>query len=163
MTASTLRFERSVSRTRCVGAVAAAAISLSLAVVPIDRVQLGPLTINLVGLGLFGAPLVAVLALWLTPVVTSSSWRRAAWIGVAMGVGVAYFGVLEVALLSLVAALLGIDAATGFGDDIAGSLFVAFFGLPFGTLVLPITIPFGLAWAVVMRSIGSGSQRAVVA
>jgi hypothetical protein len=143
-------------RTRFLGACVAAGISLSLAAIPGHVVQLGSLTTDLVGLGLIGTPLAALLALWLTPVAARASWRTAAGIGVAMGVGAAYLGVLEIALLTLIASFLGLDPATGFSDDIAGSLFIAMVGLPFGTFVLPITIPCGLAWAFVIRSVAGG-------
>ena len=140
-------------RTRLVGAIVAVLISLSLAAVPIRVVEVGSLTIDLGGLGLTGAPVAAVLALWLAPAAARSSWSTAAGIGVAMGVAAAYLGVLELALLSLMAALLGLNPSTGFTDDVTGSLFIAVVGFPFGTLVLPITIPCGLAWAFVMRSL----------
>jgi hypothetical protein len=140
-------------RTRLVGAIVAVLISLSLAAMPIRVVQTGSLAIDLGGLGLTGVPVAAVLALWLAPVAARASWRMAAGIGVAIGVAAAYLGVLELALLSLMAALLGFDPSTGFSDDLTGSLFIAVVGLPFGTFVLPITIPCGLAWAFVMRSL----------
>ena len=44
----------------------------------------------------------------------------AAAIGLAMGIGAAYLGVLEVALLTLIAPLLGFDTSTGFGSDVTG-------------------------------------------
>ena len=131
---------------RVAGAVVAAAIALSLTAVSGQ-------TIDLVGLGIAGAPLAALLALWLTPAVTRASWRMAGAIGAAMGIGAAYLGVLEIALLSLISSLLGLDPATGFGSDIMGALFIATVGLPYGTLVLPITIPCGLAWAFVVRAL----------
>jgi len=130
--------------TRVAGAVVAAAIALSISAVPRD-------TIDLVGLGIVGAPLAALLALWLTPAVASASWRMAAAIGLAMGVAAAYLGVVEVALLTLIASLLGFDPATGFGSDVTGALFIATVGLPYGTFVLPITIPCGLAWALIVH------------
>ena len=108
---------------------------------------------DLGGLGLIGAPLAALLGFWLTPAAGRASWRMAAGIGVAMGVAAAYLGVLEIALLSLIAPMLGFESSTGFSDDFTGSLFIATVGLPFGTLVLPITIPCGLAWAFVVRSL----------
>lgn len=138
-------------RTRLLGALVAAGISLSLAVLPSDL--LGPVVSDIGGLGLIGAPLAALLALWLAPAAARTSWRTSAGIGVAMGVAAAYLGVLEIALLSLIAPMLGFDSSTGFGDDFTGSLFIATVGLPFGTLVLPITIPCGLVWAFVMRSL----------
>jgi hypothetical protein len=71
-------------------------------------------------------------------------------IGIGMGVVAAYLGVVELALLTLIGSLLGLDPSTGFSSDVYGALFFAVVGLPFGTLVLPITIPCGLAWAVVV-------------
>lgn len=136
-------------RTRVAGAVVAAAIALSLTAVPRE-------TIDLEGLGIVGAPLAALLALWLTPVAARSSWRMATAIGLAMGTGAAYLGVVEVALLTLIAPLLGFDTSTGFGNDVTAALFIATYGLPFGTLVLPITIPCGLAWALVIRALAPG-------
>ena len=53
-----------------------------------------------IGIGIVGAPLAALLALWLTPVAARASWRMAAAIGLAMGIGAAYLGVVEVALLT---------------------------------------------------------------
>jgi hypothetical protein len=138
-----------MKRSRVAGAVVAAAISLSLTAVPRE-------TIDLVGLGIVGGPLAALLAVWLTPAVAGASWRMAAAIGVAMGIGAAYLGVLELALLTLIASLLGFDPATGFGSDVTGALFIATVGLPFGTFVLPITIPCGLAWALVVRALALG-------
>ena len=138
-------------RTRLLGALVAAGISLSLVVLPSDL--LGSVVTDVGGLGLVGAPLAALLGFWLTPAAGRASWRMAAGIGVAMGVAAAYLGVLEIALLSLIAPMLGFDSSTGFSDDFTGSLFIATVGLPFGTLVLPITIPCGLAWAFVMRSL----------
>ena len=143
-------------RTRLLGAVVAAGISFSLAVVPSQLVQLTPLTGDLAGLGLAGAPLAALLALWLAPGVARGSWRMAAGLGLAMGVSAAYLGVLELALVSAFAPLVGVDPSTGFGDDLIGSLFIAVVGFPFGTLVLPITIPCGLAWAFAMRTLATG-------
>jgi hypothetical protein len=140
-------------RTRLAGAIVAAAISVSLAAIPSHVVQLGSLTIDLGGLGLAGAPVAAALALWLTPAAARASWRMAGGIGVGLGVAAAYLGVLELALLSLVAALLGVDPATSLSNDLTGSLFIAVVGLPFGTLVLPITIPCGISWAFVVRSL----------
>ena len=142
-------------RTRLLGALVAAGISLSLAVLPSDL--LGSVVTDIVGLGLIGAPLAALLGFGLTPAAGRASWRTAAGIGVAMGVAAAYFGVLEIALLSFVAPMLGFDPATGFSDDFTGSLFIATVGLPFGTLVLPITIPCGLVWAFVMRTLAMRS------
>jgi hypothetical protein len=141
-------------KTRVAGAVVAAAISLSLAAVPSDLVLFdGSLTTDLVGLGILGAPLAAILALWLTPAAARASWRMAAAIGLAMGIGAAYLGVLEIALLTLIGSLLGLDPTTGFGSGVTGAMFIATVGLPYGTLVLPITIPCGLAWAFVVRSL----------
>ena len=157
MTSTTIRVtpsDRTRSRvgvkTRLLGALVAAGISLSLAILPSDL--LGSVVTDIGGLGLIGAPLAALLGFWLTPAARRSSRRMAAGIGVAMGVAAAYLGVLEIALLSLVAPMFGFDSATGFSDDFTGSLFIATVGLPFGTLVLPITIPCGLAWAFVVRS-----------
>jgi hypothetical protein len=61
--------------------------------------------------------------------------------------------------MSLIAALVGADPSTGFSDDVTGSLFIAVVGLPFGTLVLPITIPCGLAWVFVIRFLAGGRVR----
>jgi hypothetical protein len=138
-------------RTRLLGALVAAGISLSLVVLPSDL--LGPIVTDVGGLGLVGAPLAALLGFWLTPATRRASWRMAAGIGVAMGVAAAYLGVLEIALLSLVAPMVGFESSTGFSDDFTGSLFIATVGLPFGTLVLPVTVPCGLAWAFAMRSL----------
>lgn len=139
-------------RTRLLGALVAAGISLSLGTLPSDFLP-GSVVTEIGGLGLIGAPLAALLGFWLTPAAGRASWRMAAGIGVAMGVAAAYLGVLEIALLSLVAPMLGVESATGFSDDFTGSLFIATVGLPFGTLALPITIPCGLAWAFVMRTL----------
>ena len=152
MTTSTIRAAES-GKVRLLGSFVAGTISLSLVAVPNGHVQLGSLTIDLRGLGLVGAPLAAVMALWLTPAAARTSWRGAAGIGIAMGAATAYVGVLELALLTLIASLLGLDPATGFSDDLFGSLFIAVIGLPFGTFVLPITIPCGLVWALVIRTL----------
>ena len=158
MTSTTIRVtpsDRASSRvgprTRLLGALVAAGISLSLVVLPSDL--LGSVVTDIGGLGLIGAPLAALLGFWLTPAAGRASWRMATGIGVAMGVAAAYLGVLEIALLSLIAPMLGFESSTGFSHDFTGSLFIATIGLPFGTLVLPITIPCGLAWAFVMRSL----------
>ena len=143
-------------RSRVAGAAVAASISLSLAAVPRE-------TIDLVGIGIVGAPLAALLALWLTPAVARASWRMAVAVGLAMGVGAAYLGVLEIALLTLIGSLLGLDPTTGFGSDVMGALFIATVGLPYGTFVLPITIPCGLAWALVVRALALGGPAPALA
>jgi len=71
-------------RTRLLGALVAAGISLSLAVLPSDL--LGSVVTDIGGLGLIGAPLAALLGFGLTPAAGRASWRTAAGIGVAMGV-----------------------------------------------------------------------------
>ena len=70
-----------------------------------------------------------------------------------MGALAAYLGVLEIAYLTLLETLAGQDPSTGFGDDVTGSLFIAMIGLPYGTFVLPVTIPCGLVWAAIVRGI----------
>src|SRR6476659_7280185 len=115
-------------------------ISLSLLVLPSDAALTFDVN-SIGGLGLIGAPLAALLGFVLTPNLVRSSWRKAAGLGIAMGVGAAYLGVLELALLSLIASLVGFDASSGLGDDVPLALFIAVIGLPFGTFVLPITIP----------------------
>jgi hypothetical protein len=139
---------------RIVGAVVAAGISLFVGAVPGDLV-LGSLTIDLRGLGLAGAPLAAALGLSLAPAVAGGSWRMALGVGIEMGAAAAYLGVVELGLIAVIAALLGFDPSTGFSNDVSGALFIAVVGLPFGTLVLPITIPCGVAWALVVRSVAA--------
>ena len=139
-------------RARVSGALLAGGACLLLAAAPIDRISLGSMTLDPRGLGLAGAPVSALLAFWLAPPVVGASWRGGAGIGAALGVGAAYLGVLEIALATIVAALLGLDPTTGFSDDVTGSLFIAIIGLPYGTFLLPITVPCGLAWAFVVRA-----------
>jgi hypothetical protein len=134
---------------RTFGAVVAAAVSLALATVPTDLVWPGSLLTELDGLGLAGAPVAFLLGWLLTPSLARASNLGAAGVGVAVGVAAAYLGVLELALVSLVTVLLGFDPSTGIGDDVTASLFIAIVGLPYGTLVLPITIPCGLLWALI--------------
>ena len=83
--------------TRLLGALVAAGISLSLAVIPSKQVELASLSIDLVGMGLLGAPLAAALAMWLTPAAAAGSWRLAGGIGIALGFAAAYLGVVELA------------------------------------------------------------------
>jgi len=138
-------------KARLFGAGVAGAVSLSLAAIPPDLVWFGSLTLDLRGLGLAGAPVAFVLGYWLTPYLARASRRGGAGIGIGLGVAAAYLGVLELALVSLISALLGFDSTTGFTNDVTAALFIATVGLPFGTLVLPITIPCGLAWALIVH------------
>jgi hypothetical protein len=134
---------------RAFGAIVASTVSLALATVPTDLVWPASLMTELDGLGLAGAPVAFVLGWLLTPTLARASSAGAAGIGVAVGFAAAYLGVLELALATLVAALLGVDPASGFSDEITASLFIATVGLPYGTLVLPVTIPCGLLWALI--------------
>jgi hypothetical protein len=103
------------------------------------------------GLGVLGGPVAGLLGWWLTPIVVRGSWRYAAVFGTIVGLAAAYLGVLEVAYLGLLDGLAGGDPSTGFRDDALGVLFIAIVGPPYGTLVLPVTVPCGVVWALLVR------------
>ena len=137
---------------RVAGMAIAIGVSLAtlLPILPINPVS--P-SLDLGQVGLFGAPVAPLVGWWLTPTVVKGSWRHAAGVGLGVGVLAAYLGVLMTAYIVLVGALLGIEESTGFANDVEGSLFIAMVGLPYGTLALPITIPCGIAWAVLVRGL----------
>lgn len=140
---------------RFVGMLVAIGVSFATVFIPIGVNDTGFRFLDVTGLGLVGAPVAALLAWWLTATVVAGSWRHAIGIGLAMGFAAAYLGVLEVAYLGL----LGVLAESGRGS--LGMLIVATFGLPYGTLVLPLTIPCGLASAVLVRGLLRRADRAM--
>lgn len=139
---------------RFAGMLIAIGVSFATVFLPIGVNDTGLRFLDLTALGLIGAPVAALLAWWLTPTVASGSWRHAVGIGLAMGFAAAYLGVLEVAYLSFV------EALAGSGKGFIAAYFVAMYGLPYGTVVLPLTIPCGLIWTLIVRVLLRRSTRA---
>jgi hypothetical protein len=125
-------------------------VSFASAWVPFDAVGLsglfGPL-----GIGLAGAPVAAVLGWWLSPHIVSSSWRNAIAIGFGAGLLAPVLGLLE---LLYIAAVAGLAEGPGQGaETIGGLLFVGMYGLGYCWVVLPITLPSGIAAALIVRGL----------
>jgi hypothetical protein len=134
---------------RLVGAILGATISLSTALLPGSDVPwLGP-TFQLEGIGMYGAPVAAPLGWWLGPHAVRASWPRAIGIGLGMGLAAAPLGAWLFAYLGLIGSLVGADGGSG----LMISLFVATIGPFYAIAVLPITIPAGLIWAIVMGAV----------
>ena len=149
----TLSVETGAPNIRFAGMLIAVAVSFGIVLLPLDRLAPNSFLSELGALGLLGAPLAGLLGWWFTKTVVEGSWRNALGFGALMGALAAYLGVLEFAYIALISALGGLNPVTGFGDDLTGVLFFATYGLPYGTLVLPVTIPCGLVWAVIVRGI----------
>ena len=125
-------------------------VSFASAWVPFDAVGLsglfGPL-----GIGLAGAPVAAVLGWWLSPHIVSSSWRNAIAIGFGAGLLAPVLGLLE---LLYIAALAGLAEGPGRGvETLGGLLFVGMYGLGYCWVLLPITLPSGIAAALIVRGL----------
>jgi hypothetical protein len=125
-------------------------VSFASASVPFDAVGLsglfGPL-----GIGLAGAPVAAVLGWWLSPHIASSSWRNAIAIGLGAGLLAPPLGLLELLYL---AGLSGLAEGPGRGaETIAGLVVIGMFGLGYCWVVLPITLPSGIAAALIVRGL----------
>lgn len=125
-------------------------VAFASAWVPFDAVGLsglfGPL-----GVGLAGAPVAAVLGWWLSPHIVSTSWPKAIAIGFGAGLLAPVLGLLELLYLAAVGAL-----AEGPGrgaETIGGLLFIGIYGLIYCWVVLPITIPSGIAAAMIVRGL----------
>ena len=135
---------------RFTGMVIAVAIAYATVALPPGSDALGPVS-GLRGLGLVGAPVAALLGWWLTRWVAGAAWRIVLGIGVGMGVLAAVLGVLELAYLQLLNVL--ITEPDPDGSSVTVAIFIAFYGLPYAALALPITIPCGVLWAVVVRAL----------
>ena len=135
---------------RFIGVLIAVAIAYATVLIPKDAAGSGPIS-ALRGLGLVGAPVVALLAWWLTRWVAGATWRVAVGIGIGMGVLAALLGVLEIAYVQLLLALAAEPDADG--TSVTGALVIALIGLPYATLALPITVPCGVLWAVIVRTV----------
>lgn len=127
---------------RFVGMLIAVAIAFGIAFLPLDLGEIG----------LVGAPLVGLLGWWLAPEAAAGSWRSAAARGLAMGTLAAPLGAVAIAYLSLIIALAGGDSVGGTRSDATYALLIAVIGLPYSALVLPITLPAGLLWGIVVRA-----------
>src|SRR5262245_46388540 len=137
---------------RFAGMIVGVLVSFASAWVPFEAVGvpglLGPL-----GVGLAGAPVGAILGWWLSPGIARSAWRRAIGIGIGAGLLAAPLGLLEYLYIGAVA-----GAASGpvsLFETGGGLIFVAMLGLVYCWFVLPVTIPSGIAAAVIVRGVFS--------
>lgn len=135
---------------RFAGMVIGVLVSFASAWVPFDAVGLsglfGPL-----GIGLAGAPVAAVLGWWLSPHIASSSWWRAIGIGVGAGLLAPVLGLLELLYLAAVGSLA--EGPGRAAEMIGGLVFIGMYGLVYCFVVLPITIPSGVAAALIVRGV----------
>lgn len=123
---------------RFAGMLIAVAVAYAIALLPLDLGQLG----------LLGAPVVGLLAWWLTPTTAGGSWRWAMASGLGMGALAAPLGAVAIAYLGLLGALSGVSE----GSEASDAILVVIFGLPFSAFVLPITLPAGLIWSFAVRA-----------
>jgi hypothetical protein len=140
---------------RVVGA--AVGVVISLLVTRLPR-ELGVWTYGVgATLGLMGAPAAGLLG-WLTaPSVWSGGPMRLVRRGLAVGLAVVPLGVLTILATALADHL-------GRGTSSAVELFLiiplfTFYGLVFGLVVLPITLPCGVGWAIAVRTIAAVDAR----
>jgi hypothetical protein len=144
---------RSSTDLRFAGMLVAIGVCFGTVLLPVGPIKIGSLVLDIGVLAMTGTPVGAVLAWWLTPWVARRSWRDAALGGALVGLAAAFLGVLDLAYLTLIAALAGSDPATGFGNDAFGALFIAVYGFGFGVVALPVTVPCGIVWALIARGL----------
>ncbi|MBA2720554.1 MAG: hypothetical protein H0U52_15130 [Chloroflexi bacterium] len=128
----------------------------SLALVPISLIiepaqadgDLGVLA----SLGLLGSPVGFVLGREAFPEARSGGWRHALGIGLLVGLAAPPLGLIVIALLSLLLPGTGIAP-----DPLSTSgLLILTLGIPYSFLALPVTLPVGLLWAVLVRLVAVG-------
>jgi hypothetical protein len=135
---------------RFAGLIVGVVVSFASASVPFDVVGLsgmfGPLSI-----GLAGAPVAAVLGWWLSPHIASGTWERAIAIGVGAGVLAAPLGLFELLYLELLGSLATRPDRSV--ETTFGLLYIGLYGLAYCWVVLPITLPSGIAAALIVRGV----------
>ena len=134
-----------------VGGVVTVAVTLVAdAVTSPQTADNGFLGSDLAGVALGGLP-IAILggrALW--PVARSGGWLMALGVGFGFGLIAPPLGALEVVAVGL---LPFSGATSGFDDNVLGFLVILPIALVYSYVVVVLTIPAGLAWAVIVRAI----------
>ena len=143
-----------MSAVRVVGAILGVAISLAIELLPFSSSSTPRISIEIDGIGLYGAPIAGLLGWWLGPHVVAGSRRWALAVGIGMGLAAAPLGALGIAYATLVLVLAGGDLGGSRAGGLTGALMIATMGLPLSLFVLPSTVPAGLAWALVLRATG---------
>ena len=98
-----------------------------------------------------GGGVAALLGWWFTPAVVTGSWRRALAIGLGSGLVAPLLGLLAIVYGIVVTGLAGGPQEAGNG--LVGAIFVGLYGLAYCFVVLPVTIPSGIAWTVIARGL----------
>ncbi len=101
-------------------------------------------------LGLGGLPIAILGGRALLPAARSGGWRTALTFGLVLGFLAPPLGAIEIVAVAM---LPGSGATSGFGDNAAGFLFLLPIGLVYSYVVVVLTVPAGLAWAVAARAI----------
>lgn len=105
------------------------------------------------GLGfiaLFGAPVAGLLGWWFTPAATTGSWRMAFGVGLGIGTLAAPLGAWTLAYVTLLSDLAGINTNSSTGGA-REAVIIATLGLPISAIALPLTVPCGVVWAILVR------------
>jgi hypothetical protein len=140
---------REAMNIRFVGALAGVAIAYVIVVLPLDALDIGWLALT-DELALIGAPVAAILGWWLTPTAVAGSLRWTLGVGLGVGGLAAPMGALAIAYLAAIQALAGVDGDVA---SVPAALFIATYGLGFSVIALPVTLPAGVAWSVVVRAV----------
>ena len=105
---------------------------------------------NLVWITMGGLPIAFLGGRALLPAARSGGWLTALAVGLVFGLIAPPLGAVEVVL----AAMLPFSGATsGFGDKLTGLLFILPIALVYSYIVVVLTVPAGLLWALIVRAI----------
>ena len=105
---------------------------------------------SLVGIALGGLPIAFLGGRALLPAVRSGGWLSALAVGFAFGLVAPPLGAMEVVTF----AILPFSGATsGFGDNVSGFLLLLPLALVYSYVVVVLTVPAGLLWALIVRAI----------
>jgi ascorbate-specific PTS system EIIC-type component UlaA len=105
---------------------------------------------SLLGVGLGGLPIAFLGGRALLPAARSGGWRTALAVGVAFGLIAPPLGAIEVVAVGL---LPFSGATSGFSDNATGFLLILPLALAYSYMVVVLTVPAGLLWALIVRAI----------
>ena len=145
---------------RWLGGAIGAAVSLAAAIVAANvdaRSSDGSILIDWVQIGLLGMPIGFILGRELLPMARGAGWNRAIGTGLLLGWAAPPLGAIEILGGSRLLELGNLS--TSIGGPIALVLLPV--ALPISFLAIVMTIPVGLAWAVLVRLVPDGSLAAL--
>jgi hypothetical protein len=113
---------------------------------------------NLVWIVVGGLPIAFLGGRALLPVARSGGWLTALGTGFIFGLIAPPLGAVEV----VVVAMLPFSGSTsGFGDNVTSFLFLLPIALVYSYIVVVLTIPAGLLWALIVRAIPAQALQSV--